>query len=99
VEPILNPGQELQAVGRIHRIGQKRSTVIHRYDFGITEGEGQVYPNRMNRIVDHGFQVIYLRNIGFPEPIFNSLCRHFFLVLILKRHAVAVFSFDSYLCG
>ena len=31
VEPILNPGQELQAVGRIHRIGQKRSTVLHRY--------------------------------------------------------------------
>ncbi|ELU00238.1 hypothetical protein CAPTEDRAFT_220844 [Capitella teleta] len=31
VEPILNPAQELQAIGRIHRIGQLRPTVIHRF--------------------------------------------------------------------
>lgn len=31
MEPVLNPGQELQAVGRVHRIGQTRPTVVHRY--------------------------------------------------------------------
>ncbi|XP_071801260.1 E3 ubiquitin-protein ligase SHPRH-like [Asterias amurensis] len=31
VEPILNPASELQAVGRVHRIGQTRPTVVHRF--------------------------------------------------------------------
>ncbi|XP_050094766.1 E3 ubiquitin-protein ligase SHPRH [Anopheles aquasalis] len=31
VEPILNPGEEQQAVGRVHRIGQTRPTVVHRF--------------------------------------------------------------------
>ncbi|XP_055534746.1 E3 ubiquitin-protein ligase SHPRH [Wyeomyia smithii] len=31
VEPILNPGEELQAVGRVHRIGQTRETFVHRF--------------------------------------------------------------------
>ncbi|KAF4525763.1 hypothetical protein B566_EDAN002025 [Ephemera danica] len=31
VEPILNPASELQALGRVHRIGQTRPTIIHRF--------------------------------------------------------------------
>lgn len=31
VEPILNPDDEMQAVGRIHRIGQERLTFVHRF--------------------------------------------------------------------
>uniref|UniRef100_A0A1A9WQQ5 RING-type domain-containing protein n=1 Tax=Glossina brevipalpis TaxID=37001 RepID=A0A1A9WQQ5_9MUSC len=31
IEPILNPGEELQAIGRIHRFGQTRSTTVHRF--------------------------------------------------------------------
>ncbi|XP_033741490.1 E3 ubiquitin-protein ligase SHPRH-like [Pecten maximus] len=31
VEPILNPAQELQAIGRVHRIGQTRKTEVHRF--------------------------------------------------------------------
>lgn len=31
IEPILNPGSELQAIGRVHRIGQLKPTVVHRF--------------------------------------------------------------------
>lgn len=31
VEPLLNPAVEAQAISRVHRMGQKHKTIIHRF--------------------------------------------------------------------
>lgn len=47
VEPILNPAAELQAIGRVHRIGQTRETTVHRFLVQETIEE------RMHQILRH----------------------------------------------
>ena len=36
LEPLLNPGAEAQAIGRVHRIGQAKKTYVHRFIIGNT---------------------------------------------------------------
>lgn len=36
VEPLLNSAAEAQAIGRIHRVGQDKSTFIHRFIVSTT---------------------------------------------------------------
>lgn len=36
VEPLLNPAAEAQAISRVHRIGQKQKTLIHRFLVSIS---------------------------------------------------------------
>ena len=38
VEPLLNPAAEAQAISRVHRIGQKNKTLIHRFIVSFPEG-------------------------------------------------------------
>lgn len=33
LEPVMDPGEELQAVGRVDRMGQTRDTFVHRFSF------------------------------------------------------------------
>ena len=48
VEPLLDPAVEAQAVGRVHRIGQTRPTVIHRFIMhaSIEENVRQIHSER-----------------------------------------------------
>lgn len=36
VEPLLNPAAEAQAISRIHRVGQDKSTFVHRFIVSAT---------------------------------------------------------------
>ncbi|KAI9335519.1 SNF2 family N-terminal domain-containing protein, partial [Obelidium mucronatum] len=42
VEPVVNPGLEMQAINRVHRIGQTKETFVYRYIIKETI-EGRVY--------------------------------------------------------
>ncbi|ROT61154.1 putative E3 ubiquitin-protein ligase SHPRH-like isoform X1 [Penaeus vannamei] len=53
VEPILNPAAELQAIGRIHRIGQTKETTVHRFLVRDT------IEDRMHHILKHHHAIIH----------------------------------------
>lgn len=36
VEPLLNPAAEAQAISRVHRIGQRYKTLVHRFIVSLT---------------------------------------------------------------
>ncbi|CAH1800276.1 unnamed protein product [Owenia fusiformis] len=75
VEPILNPGQELQAIGRVHRIGQTRATTVHRFLVrGTIEEKMHAMlktvsaPVNTNNAEDTNFTIGDLSELFQPEP-------------------------------
>lgn len=46
VEPLTSPGVEAQVVGRVHRIGQTKKTLVHSF---ITQGTIEENVYRLNR--------------------------------------------------
>ena len=49
VEPLLNPAIELQAVGRVHRIGQTRETHVHHFLMNETVEENVLHQQSLMR--------------------------------------------------
>lgn len=58
IEPILNPGSELQALGRVHRIGQSKPTVVHRFLVRNTVEE------KLSQMLDRHRSTISSRSAG-----------------------------------
>ena len=48
MEPLLDPAVEAQAVGRIHRIGQTRTTYVHRFiiEQSVEQNVARLYQER-----------------------------------------------------
>ncbi|KAF6145667.1 hypothetical protein GIB67_022194 [Kingdonia uniflora] len=51
IEPLLNPATEAQAINRVHRIGQDKTTVVHRFIVKDTVEES-IYKLNRSRVVD-----------------------------------------------
>ncbi|KAF2441144.1 hypothetical protein P171DRAFT_434827 [Karstenula rhodostoma CBS 690.94] len=51
-EPLINPALELQAIARVHRIGQKRATTVFMYIVGNTVEEA-IYDISVKRRLEH----------------------------------------------
>ena len=51
-EPLINPALELQAIARVHRIGQKRTTTVFMYIVGNTVEEA-IYDISVKRRLEH----------------------------------------------
>lgn len=51
-EPLINPALELQAIARVHRIGQKRATTVFMYIIGNTVEEA-IYDISVKRRLEH----------------------------------------------
>ena len=52
VEPLLNPAQELQAIGRVHRIGQRKQTFVHRFVLALDDVICNVIPEKISNIIN-----------------------------------------------
>ncbi|XP_035177084.1 E3 ubiquitin-protein ligase SHPRH isoform X2 [Oxyura jamaicensis] len=77
VEPILNPAHELQAIGRVHRIGQTKSTIVHRFLIKATIEERM---QTMLKTVDRRLvlqSVQELSRCQLPHKLFHETVRSF----------------------
>uniref|UniRef100_A0A8C8GF79 SNF2 histone linker PHD RING helicase n=1 Tax=Oncorhynchus tshawytscha TaxID=74940 RepID=A0A8C8GF79_ONCTS len=60
VEPILNPAHELQAIGRVHRIGQTKPTYVHRFLIKSTIEERMQAMLKTANVLFHSHRTTYI---------------------------------------
>lgn len=58
VEPLLNPAAEAQAISRIHRVGQDKSTFVHRFIVSATS-YSPFFSLLFNIFLEMGFNVLF----------------------------------------
>ncbi|ESQ52797.1 hypothetical protein EUTSA_v10016132mg [Eutrema salsugineum] len=70
VEPLLNPAAEAQAVGRVHRIGQEKPTLVHRF---LVTGTVEESINKLNRSKNASVSSFSSRNTKNQDQQFLTL--------------------------
>jgi E3 ubiquitin-protein ligase SHPRH len=70
VEPLLNPAAEAQAVGRVHRIGQEKPTLVHRF---LVSGTVEESIYKLNRNKNTNLSSFSSRNTKNQDQQFLTL--------------------------
>jgi hypothetical protein len=68
IDPLLNPAAEAQAINRVHRIGQTKVTLIHRFIVGVFLFSSSLFFPSLYSVLSSLFLPLHIRSSSSIPP-------------------------------